>query len=44
MAVTGAGRVYTSGNNGYGQLGIGNKPCAFLDVEGFYAPLIGMTT
>ena len=24
------------------QLGIGNKPCAFLDVEGFYAPLIGM--
>ncbi|WP_368563653.1 TIGR00730 family Rossman fold protein [Pseudoxanthomonas sp. UTMC 1351] len=24
------------------QLGIGNKPCAFLDVEGFYTPLIGM--
>jgi uncharacterized protein (TIGR00730 family) len=24
------------------QLGIGGKPCAFLDVEGFYAPLIGM--
>lgn len=24
------------------QLGIGNKPCAFLDIEGFYAPLIGM--
>jgi uncharacterized protein (TIGR00730 family) len=24
------------------QLGIGSKPCAFLDVEGFYAPLIGM--
>lgn len=24
------------------QLGIGNKPCAFLDMEGFYAPLIGM--
>ena len=24
------------------QLGIGQKPCAFLDVEGFYAPLIGM--
>ena len=24
------------------QLGIGDKPCAFLDVEGFYAPLIGM--
>ncbi len=24
------------------QLGIGNKPCAFLDVDGFYAPLIGM--
>lgn len=24
------------------QLGIGNKPCAFLDVEGFYAPLIGL--
>lgn len=24
------------------QLGIGNKPCAFLDVEGFYAPLIAM--
>ena len=23
------------------QLGIGSKPCAFLDVEGFYAPLIG---
>src|SRR5690606_36504501 len=21
---------------------IGNKPCAFLDIEGFYAPLIGM--
>lgn len=24
------------------QLGIGNKPCAFLDIEDFYAPLIGM--
>ena len=24
------------------QLGIGKKPCAFLDVDGFYAPLIGM--
>ncbi|MBB1061829.1 TIGR00730 family Rossman fold protein [Marilutibacter spongiae] len=24
------------------QLGIGNKPCAFLDVEGFYAPLVAM--
>lgn len=24
------------------QLGIGNKPCAFLDVEAFYSPLIGM--
>ena len=24
------------------QLGIGDKPCAFLDVEGFYAPLVGM--
>ncbi len=24
------------------QLGIGDKPCAFLDVEGFYAPLLGM--
>lgn len=24
------------------QLGIGDKPCAFLDVDGFYAPLIGM--
>lgn len=24
------------------QLGIGSKPCAFLDVEDFYAPLIGM--
>jgi hypothetical protein len=24
------------------QLGLGNKPCAFLDVDGFYAPLIGM--
>jgi uncharacterized protein (TIGR00730 family) len=24
------------------QLGIGNKPCAFLDVEDFYAPLIRM--
>jgi uncharacterized protein (TIGR00730 family) len=24
------------------QLGIGDKPCAFLDVEGFYAPLIAM--
>ncbi|WP_213603955.1 TIGR00730 family Rossman fold protein [Pseudoxanthomonas japonensis] len=24
------------------QLGIGDKPCAFLDVEGFYAPLMGM--
>ena len=24
------------------QLGIGSKPCAFLDIEDFYAPLIGM--
>lgn len=24
------------------QLGIGNKPCAFLDVEGFYTPLLTM--
>ncbi|TYT23956.1 TIGR00730 family Rossman fold protein [Luteimonas viscosa] len=24
------------------QLGIGNKPCAFLDVEDFFEPLIGM--
>ena len=24
------------------QLGIGDKPCAFLDVDGFYAPLIEM--
>ena len=24
------------------QLGLGQKPCAFLDVEAFYAPLIGM--
>ncbi|MGV8940078.1 MAG: TIGR00730 family Rossman fold protein [Lysobacter sp.] len=24
------------------QLGLGNKPCAFLDVEGFYEPLIAM--
>ncbi|MCF7220233.1 TIGR00730 family Rossman fold protein [Marilutibacter chinensis] len=24
------------------QLGIGNKPCAFLDVEDFYSPLIAM--
>ncbi|WP_460761867.1 LOG family protein [Lysobacter fragariae] len=24
------------------QLGIGDKPCAFLDVDGFYAPLIAM--
>ena len=24
------------------QLGIGDKPCAFLDVEGFYEPLIEM--
>lgn len=24
------------------QLGIGDKPCAFLDVHGFYAPLMGM--
>ncbi len=24
------------------QLGIGNKPCAFLDVDGFYRPLIAM--
>ncbi|WP_024890561.1 TIGR00730 family Rossman fold protein [Luteimonas huabeiensis] len=24
------------------QLGIGDKPCAFLDIEDFYAPLIGM--
>ena len=24
------------------QLGIGSKPCAFLDIEDFYRPLIGM--
>jgi uncharacterized protein (TIGR00730 family) len=24
------------------QLGLGAKPCAFLDVEGFYAPLLAM--
>jgi len=24
------------------QLGLGNKPCAFLDVENFYAPLMSM--
>lgn len=24
------------------QLGLGNKPCAFLDVDGFYAPLMQM--
>ncbi len=24
------------------QLGIGKKPCAFLDIDGFYAQLIGM--
>ena len=24
------------------QLGLGKKPCAFLDVDGFYTPLIGM--
>lgn len=24
------------------QLGIGQRPCAFLDVDGFYQPLIGM--
>ena len=24
------------------QLGLGDKPCAFLDVDGFYAPLIAM--
>ena len=24
------------------QLGIGHKPCAFLDIDGFYQPLIGM--
>ena len=24
------------------QLGIGNKPCAFLDIDGFYAPLMAM--
>ena len=24
------------------QLGIGNKPCAFLDVDGFYGPLVAM--
>ena len=24
------------------QLGIGDKPCAFLDVDGFYAPLLQM--
>jgi uncharacterized protein (TIGR00730 family) len=24
------------------QLGIGDKPCAFLDVDGFFSPLVGM--
>ncbi|MGO1069045.1 TIGR00730 family Rossman fold protein [Lysobacter sp. CA199] len=24
------------------QLGIGNKPCAFLDIDGFYSPLMAM--
>ena len=24
------------------QLGLGDRPCAFLDVDGFYAPLMGM--
>ena len=24
------------------QLGLGDKPCAFLDVEGFYVPLVSM--
>lgn len=24
------------------QLGIGDKPCAFLDVDGFYSPLVAM--
>lgn len=24
------------------QLGLGRKPCAFLDVDGFYTPLMGM--
>ena len=24
------------------QLGIGNKPCAFLDIDGFSSPLMGM--
>ncbi|GAB3733469.1 TIGR00730 family Rossman fold protein [Luteimonas pelagia] len=24
------------------QLGLGDKPCAFLDVEGFFAPLVAM--
>lgn len=24
------------------QLGIGNKPCAFLDIDGFYTPLMSM--
>ena len=24
------------------QLGIGDKPCAFLDVDGFYSPLLAM--
>ena len=24
------------------QLGLGNKPCAFLDVEGFFEPLVAM--
>ena len=24
------------------QLGLGDKPCAFLDVDGFYAPLVSM--
>lgn len=26
------------------QLGLGTKPCAFLDVDGFYAPLMAMMT
>jgi predicted Rossmann-fold nucleotide-binding protein len=24
------------------QLGLGDKPCAFLDVDGYYAPLMAM--
>jgi uncharacterized protein (TIGR00730 family) len=24
------------------QLGLGDKPCAFLDVDGFYTPLVAM--